>query len=57
MKRSFSRTITVGLAAILVSVMVWPAIATGPITRSGIEHDGIRNPGECRIGPEDPICT
>lgn len=52
MKRSISSSTTVALAAILVTVMAWPAIATGPITRPGVEHDGVRNPGECRILPE-----
>ena len=52
MKRSIRSSITVALAAILVTGMAWPAMATGPITRLGIEQDGIRNPGGCRIQPE-----
>jgi hypothetical protein len=41
------------LALALVAAIVSPAFAAGPVTRSGADYSGTRNPGGCEIHPEN----
>jgi hypothetical protein len=41
------------LALALVATIALPASAAGPVTRTGADYSGIRNPGGCEIFPEN----
>jgi hypothetical protein len=37
----------------LVALLALPASAAGPVTRTGAEYSGLRNPGGCEVFPEN----
>ena len=42
----------------LVALLALPASAAGPVTRTGAEYSGLRNPGGCRCSPRTALsCT